>query len=182
MKAHRDIAVLLAILALGGGLGCAAGEQPSSREPDRPGEQSAERAPAPRWAPARPASPAPAPSVRLVATPGLRVARDERAALEAAARRFGLTLTRWLYGPRRRLDVAPLAPEVRQHLASDPPYIPDDQRASGEGHMQGIEVALQTTTSGVVTVVVTDLRTSYRVPANFERRDGSWQIVELRSH
>lgn len=179
MNARREAAALLVTLAAGGGLGCAPGEWPSKPEAERARDQ---RPSALGRSPARPPSPAPAPSVRFEATPGLRLGAGERPALEQAARRFAVSLTRWLYGSRRRLDVEPIASEVRSELASDPPYIPDDQRASGEGRVQGLEVALQTATSGVVTVVVNDLRTSYRVPASFERRRGRWQIIELNSH
>jgi len=121
--------------------------------------------------------------IRFAATPGLQVAKGQRVQLEQAVRRFGLSLTRWLYAPRReRVRVEAIGPAVRRELASSSPYIPADQRGSQEGRVQGLEVALQSSASGVVTVVINDLRTSYRIPANFERRAGRWQVIELRNH
>jgi hypothetical protein len=48
--------------------------------------------------------------------------------------------------------------------------------------VQLLELALQTERSGVVTVTINDLRTSYRVPAALELRGGRWQIVHLNTH
>jgi hypothetical protein len=33
-----------------------------------------------------------------------------------------------------------------------------------------------------LTVTVADSRTSFRIPASFERRNGRWQIVHLHTH
>ena len=99
-----------------------------------------------------------------------------------AAQEFAVSLTRWLYGDRKRLEVEPLAPAAGRELAGSPPYIPPDQRGTGEGRVQLLELALQTERSGIVTVTINDLRTSYRIPAALELRGGRWQIVHLNNH
>jgi hypothetical protein len=71
---------------------------------------------------------------------------------------------------------------VRRELASSPPYIRPDQRGTGEGRVQLVELAVQTERSGIVTVTINDLRTSYRIPAGLELRGGRWQIVHLNTH
>ena len=104
------------------------------------------------------------------------------AALKRDARRFAASLTVWLYGDRGRLEVEALAPETRQQLAEQPPFIPVDQRGTGAGHVARVDVALQTPTTGVVAVTIADSRTSYRVPATFERHGHGWRVVHLNTH
>jgi hypothetical protein len=106
----------------------------------------------------------------------------QQVALNRAAHGFATSLTRWLYGPRLSLDVEPVALRLRRELAHTPPYIPSDQRGTQDGQAHHVEVALQTPTSGVLTVTIADSRTSYRIPASFERRNGRWQIVHLHTH
>jgi hypothetical protein len=122
------------------------------------------------------------PPARLATTPGLKLGPARRADAIRAARDFAVGVTRWLYGERERLDVEPLTPTARREMASAPPYIPPDQRGTGEGRVQLLELALQTKRSGVVTVTINDLRSSYRVPAWLELRGGRWQIVHLNIH
>jgi hypothetical protein len=122
------------------------------------------------------------PTVRLAATPGLRLSQARLAAAVLAAQDFAVSLTRWLYGERKSIDVGPLSPAVRRELASSPPYVPPDERGTGAGHVQQLELALQTERSGIVTVTINDLRTSYRIPAGLELRDRRWQIVHLSTH
>jgi hypothetical protein len=122
------------------------------------------------------------PRVRLATTPGLKLGPARRADAIRAAQDFAVGVTRWLYGEREPLDVEPLTPAARHELASAPPYIPPNQRGTGEGRVQLLELALQTERSGVVTVTINDLRTSYRVPAALELRGGRWQIVHLNTH
>jgi hypothetical protein len=118
--------------------------------------------------------------VRLAPAPHVGLISAQEVALTAAARRFAVSLTAWLYGHRRSRDVEPGAPVVRRELAHTPPYIPRDQRATNDGRAVRVEVALQT--SGVLTVAVTDSRTSYRIPASFVRRNARWRIVHLHTH
>jgi hypothetical protein len=125
---------------------------------------------------------APGQPVRLEHAPGVQLSSAQQVALGRAARRFATSLTRWLYGPRLSLDVEPVAVRVRRELAHAPPYIPSDQRGTHDGHAHHVDVALQTPTSGVLTVTVADSRTSYRIPASFERRNGRWRIVHLHTH
>jgi hypothetical protein len=122
------------------------------------------------------------PPIRLSATPGLKLGRSRRAEALRTAQEFAVSLTRWLYGDRKRLEVEPLAPAAGRELAASPPYIPPDQRGTGEGRVQLLELALQTERSGIVTVTINDPRTSYRIPAALEQRGGSWQIVHLNTH
>ena len=132
--------------------------------------------------PAAGAGRAPWQPVRLERAPGVQLGSAQQVALSRAARRFATSLTRWLYGPRLSLDVKPVAIRVRRELAHTPPYIPSDQRGTHDGHAHHVDVALQTPTSGVLTVTVADSRTTYRIPASFERRNGRWQIVHLHTH
>jgi hypothetical protein len=125
---------------------------------------------------------APVQPVRLEQPPGVQLSSAQHVGLGRAARRFATSLTRWLYGARLSLDVEPVAARVQRELAHAPPYIPSDQRGTHDGQAHHVDVALQTPTSGVVTVTVADSRTSYRIPASFERRDGRWQIVHLHTH
>jgi hypothetical protein len=120
--------------------------------------------------------------MRLEQAPGVELSSAQQLALSGAARRFATRLTRWLYGPRLSLDVEPVALRMRRELAHTAPYIPSDQRGTHDGQPYQVDVSLQTPTSGVLTVTVADSRTSYRIPASFERRDGRWQIVHLHTH
>jgi hypothetical protein len=122
------------------------------------------------------------PPVRLATTPGLKLGPARQADAVRAAQDFAVSLTRWLYGDRKRLDVEPLAAAVRRELGSSPPYIPADQRGTGEGRVQLLELAQQTELSGVVTVTINDLRAGYRISAALELRGGHWQIVHLNTH
>jgi hypothetical protein len=122
------------------------------------------------------------PPVRLAATAGLRLVPTRRAEAIRAAQGFAVSLTRWLYGERERLEVEPLTVAARRELASSPPYIPPDQRGTGQGRVQRLELALQTESGAIVTVTVNDLRASYRIPAALELRGGRWQIVHLNTH
>jgi hypothetical protein len=122
------------------------------------------------------------PAVRLVTRAGLKLAPARQADAVRAAQDFAVSLTRWLYGDRKRLDVEPVTAAVRHELGSSPPYIPADQRGTGEGRVQLLELAQQTELSGVVTVTINDLRASYRIPAALELRGGRWQIVPLNTH
>jgi hypothetical protein len=154
------------------------------RSADRPGAAAPERTDSARTTTATELSQSQLerPPARLATTPGLKLGPARRAAAIRAAQDFAVGVTRWLYGERERLDVHPLAPAVRRELASSPAYIPPDQRGTREGRVQLLELALQTERSGVVTVTISDLRTSYRVPAAIELRSGRWQIVSLNTH
>ena len=151
---------------------------------DQPGEPDAQ---APQASPQGQSSPAgtdraPGQPVRLEHAPGVQLSSAQQVGVSRAARRFATSLTRWLYGPRRSLDVEPVAVRVRRELAHAPPYIPSDQRGTNYGLAHHVGFALQTPTSGVLTVTVADSRTSYRIPASFERRTGRWLIVHLHTH
>jgi hypothetical protein len=151
---------------------------------DQPGQPDAQ---APQASPRGQSSPAgtdraPGQPVRLEQAPGVQLSSAQQVALSRAARRFATSLTRWLYGPRLSLDVEPVAVSVRRELAHTPPYVPSDQRRTHDGQTPHVDVAVQTPTSGVLTVTVADSRTSYRIPASFERRNGRWQIVHLHTH
>lgn len=181
MRADRIalLALLLALLGAGGGCADTGGEGVGSEA-----QTSSAGTTGPVDAPPRPTlgeAPTERPPVRLQVAPGVRLTGTARAQLEAAARRFGLSLTRWLYGERKGLDVGPLASSAGRELAASPPYIPGDQRGTDQGRVQRLEVGLQTTRSGIVTVTINDLRTSYRIPAGFELRGGRWQIVHFNS-
>jgi hypothetical protein len=67
-------------------------------------------------------------------------------------------------------------------LERAPPYLPAGQIGSGDGHAVSVRVSVQTYRSGVLAVTIRDSRTSYPMPANFERRAGRWQIVHLNTH
>jgi hypothetical protein len=121
------------------------------------------------------------PPVRFAATPELNLGRAHQADAISAAQSFAVSLTRWLYGERKRLNVGPLTAAVRRELARSLPYIPPDQRGTGEGRVRRLGLALQTERSGIVTVTINDLRTSYRVPSGLELRGGRWQIVHLNT-
>ena len=120
--------------------------------------------------------------VRLAATSGLKLGRTRLAEAVRAGQEFAVSLARWLYGARERLYVEPVTSAVWRELAGSPPYIPPDQRGTGEGRVQRLELALQTGRSGIVTVTINDLRTSYRIAAALELRGARWQIVHLNTH
>jgi hypothetical protein len=75
-----------------------------------------------------------------------------------------------------------MAAAAQRELADTPPYIPPDQQGTDEGRVQLVELALQTERSGIVAVTINDLRTSYRIPAAIELRNGRWQISHLNTH
>jgi hypothetical protein len=120
--------------------------------------------------------------VRLTTAPGMNLSSARQADAIRGAEGFGVSLTRWLYGDRKRLDVEPVTVAARSELASAPPYIPLDQRGTGEGRVQLLELALQTGRSGIVTVTIKDVRTTYRISAALELRGGRWQIVHVNTH
>jgi hypothetical protein len=173
MTERRPIPLLVALAIA---LAVAACDQPG--EPDAQAPQASPQGQSSAAGPDR----APGQPVRLEHAPGVQLSSAQQVGLSRAARRFATSLTRWLYGPRRSLDVEPVAVRVRRELAHAPPYIPSDQRGTNDALAHHVDVALQTPTSGVLTVTVADSRTSYRIPASFERRNGRWQIVHLHTH
>jgi hypothetical protein len=181
--ANKRGALLVVAAALAASGGCA-DTATSERSVDRPGTAAQERTDTARTigatGPTQP--PLERPPVRLAATAGLKLGQTPQAESVRAAQSFAVSLIRWLYGERERVDVEPATAAVRHELASSPPYIPPDQRGTGEGRVQLLELSLQTTCSGVVTVTINDLRTSYRIPAAIELRGGRWQIVHLNTH
>jgi hypothetical protein len=171
---HPRLAPLLVALALAPAVAaCDQRGQPDTMapQPSAEGQSSAARA-----------DRGPSQPVRLEQAPGVQLSSAQHVALSRAARRFATSLTRWLYGPRLSLDVEPVALRLRRELANTPPYIPSHQRGTYDGQAHHVDVALQTPTSGVLSVTVADSRTSYRIPASFERRNGRWQIVHLHTH
>jgi hypothetical protein len=119
--------------------------------------------------------------VQMEVAAGTRLDTSDRTRLAAAARRFATSLAAWLYGDRREVGVEPTAPELRQGLANAPPYVPPDQIGSGDGQAMHVQAWLQTLRSGVLAVTIRDSRTTYQVPATFERRAGRWQVVHLNN-
>ncbi len=112
--------------------------------------------------------------------PGIQVATPVRDAAIEATERFAVTLTRWLYGDRGRLEVEPVTAELARELERDPPAsIPDDQRNTDQGRIRDISLAIQTERSGVVAVTVNDLRTDIHLFAQIELREGRWVIVRF---
>ena len=122
------------------------------------------------------------PPVRIQIAEDLRFEPSVQAELADAARRFATTIAGRLYGPRRAIDVEPVAPELRRELARAPPYVPEGQIGSGEGEAVRVEVFAQTARSGVLAVVLRDSRTNYPIRASFERRAGRWLIAHLNRH
>jgi hypothetical protein len=184
MTRRANISLLLAIAGLVSASGGCADSGAGNPSAEKPGTSTpAQTNPSPTTSAAEePQVQYERPSVRLVASPGLNLGRTQRAKAARAAEELAVSLTRWLYGDRKRLEVEPLAPAAGRELAASPPYIPLDQRGTGEGRVQLLELALQTERSGIVTVTINDLRTSYRIPATLEQRGGRWQIVQLNSH
>jgi hypothetical protein len=119
--------------------------------------------------------------VRMEVAAGARLDTSERAQLASAARRFATSLAAWLYGDRDGVGVESIAPELRQGLENAPPYVPPDQIGSGNGLAVQVQVWVQTARSGVLAVTIRDSRTTYQVPASFERRAGRWQVVHLNN-
>lgn len=118
------------------------------------------------------------PRVTLQVTPGLRTSASAISGAIASARRFALSLTAWLYGDRRRLRIEPLTADAARAVRREPPAsIPLDQRGIGQGRAEIVELALQTATSGVVTVTVNDLRVDLRIPADIRYIGGQWLIA-----
>ena len=181
--ANRRDARLVVAVALAASVGCA-DTGTSDRSADRPGTAAPERTDTARTigatGPTQP--PLERPPVRPATLAGVQPGQTAQAEAVRAAQSFAVSLIRWLYGERERVDVEPATAAVRHELAGSPPYIPPDQRGTGEGRVQLLELALQTERSGVVTVTINDLRTSYRVPAALELRGGRWQIVSLNTH
>ena len=120
------------------------------------------------------------PPVAFEVAPGVQVATPVRTAATEATERFAVTLTKWLYGDRRRLAVEPVTDELAREIERDPPaYIPADQRNTDQGRIRDISLTIQTATSGVVSVTVNDLRTDIYLFAQIELRDGQWLIVDF---
>jgi hypothetical protein len=113
---------------------------------------------------------------------GARLDRSEQAELADAARRFAVTLIRWLYGDRREINVEPISRQQSRELANAPPYIRLDQLGSEDGQPVAVQVSVQTPRSGALVVTVRDSRTGYPIPAGFELRAGRWQVVRLNTH
>ena len=185
MTTQRNPSVLPALLAQLALAACAVGVAACSQD-DGFGEGRSERAATAQRKQAikggREGARRAGPPVRMELGAGARLDRDAQAELADAARRFAVNLMSWLYGDRRRLDVEPIAAELRRELAAAPPYIPPDQRGSGEGQAVAVQVSVQTFRSGVLVVTVRDSRTSYPIPAGFELRAGRWQVVHLNTH
>ena len=170
----------LALAAVGVAVtGCAQGEE--GRE-----SRAAERAPTAERQQAvpagRPRDQGAGPSLRMELAAGVRLDPSAQAELAEAARRFATTLAGWLYGDRREIDVEPIAWQLRRELASALPYVPPEQVGSGDGRAVQAQVFLQTSRSGVLVVTMRDSRTSYPIPASFERRAGRWQVIHLSTH
>jgi hypothetical protein len=175
------ITVPAAVLALAAALGlggCAQGEQSPNGRAHR--AATVERHQAAPTAPDRERGAVLLVSIELPA--GARLERSDQARLAAASRRFAVTLVRWLYGDRREVDVEPIAAEARRQLANAPPYVPRDQIGSQDGRAVEVRVLVQTLRSGLLVVGIRDSRTTYAIPASFERRAGHWQIVHLNTH
>ncbi len=120
------------------------------------------------------------PPVAVEVAPGVQVATPLRTAALDATERFAVTLTRWLYGDRQRLEVEPVTAELAREIDRDPPAsIPDDQRNTDQGRIRDISLTIQTERSGVVAVTVNDLRTDIYLFAQIELRDGRWVIVRF---
>ncbi|MCP9491808.1 MAG: hypothetical protein MSC31_18325 [Solirubrobacteraceae bacterium MAG38_C4-C5] len=120
------------------------------------------------------------PPVAVEVAPGVQVVTPVRTAAVEATERFAVTLTRWLYGDRRRLEVEPVTPELAREIDRDPPAsIPRDQRNTDQGRIRDISLAIQTERSGVVAVTVNDLRTDIHLFAQVELRDGRWVVVRF---
>jgi hypothetical protein len=173
MPHPRPVPLLVALALAPGVAACDQRGQPDAQAPQASaqGQHSAART---ERAPGQP--------VRIEQAPGVQVRTAQQVALSRAALRFATSLAHWLYGRRLSLEVEPVALRVRRELAHTPPYIPSDQRGTHDGQAHHVDVALQTPRSGVLTVTVADSRTSYRIPASFERRNGRWQIVHLHTH
>lgn len=170
----RVAAILLVagVTALAAAPGCDR-DQPQTRQSEEGVETEA-----------RERTPSPHSVIRLGWAQAPAVAPDSgrRAEVEEMATRFGRGLVGWLYGNRNLVSVPKTTTALRRELAESPPFIPHDQLGTGEGRPVSIEIALQTNRSGVVTVVVADGRTSYRLPASFERRRGRWSVTHLNDH
>jgi hypothetical protein len=185
MGRHRSLhpAALVAMFAIGAaGPGLAACSQ-------HEGGGRGETAERPPMVDLRPASAgdtgserAAGPRVRMELTAGALLGRSAQAELAAAARRFAVTLVGWLYGDRREINVEPIALLLRRELANAAPYVPRDQIGSGDGQAMRVQVFIQTSRSGVLVVTIRDRRTSYPIPASFERRVGRWRVVHLNTH
>jgi len=120
------------------------------------------------------------PPVAVEVAPGVQVATPVRNAAVDATERFAVTLTKWLYGDRRRLEVQPVTAELAREIDRDPPAaIPDDQRNTDQGRIRDISLAIQTERSGVVAVTVNDLRTDLYLFAQLQLRNGRWVIVRF---
>jgi hypothetical protein len=120
------------------------------------------------------------PPVDLVAA--VELGSSSRAHLVASARRFALTFVRWLYGSRREVDVESIARGLAAELAYSAPHVPDEQIGSQDGRAVRVHVFLQTGRTGLMVLSIRDPRTTYQVPARFERRAGRWQVVHLNTH
>lgn len=120
------------------------------------------------------------PPVAVEVAPGVQVATPLRTAAVEATERFAITLTRWLYGDRQRLEIQPVTAQLQRQIDRNPPAsIPQDQRNTDQGRIRDISLAIQTARSGVVAVTVNDLRTDIYLFAQIELRDGRWVIVRF---
>jgi len=121
------------------------------------------------------------PQVRIELPRGAWLASSSRTQLAGAARQFATSLTCWLYGDRREIDVQPIGPEVRRQLTNAPPYVPPDQIGSSDGQAIDVRVFVQARRSGVLVVAIRDSRTTYTIAASFELRRGHWEVVHLNT-
>lgn len=182
--------VALALVAAGCGQGATAAREgaqparpaqrtaPAQSTESAPSEPGARRLQAPRSDGVIPTGKAPPVAVEIAS--GVQVATPVRTAAVKASERFAVTLTRWLYGDRRRLEVEPITGQLAREIDRDPPaFIPDDQRNTDQGRIRDISLAIQTPRSGVVAVTVNDLRTDIYLFAQIELRDGRWVIVRF---
>jgi hypothetical protein len=170
------VALLVAFLIALALLGAWAGQERLHRRAAPPvvGDETAASEPDTRRRSGRPLA------VELVA--GELLERTARIELAVAARRFAITLAAWLYSDRRRMLVAPVVSEVREQLASEPPYVPRRQIGSGDGRAVRVQVFVQTRITAMLVVTVRDSRAIYPFPAVIERRARRWRIVRLNTH
>jgi hypothetical protein len=174
----RAALVLLALAMVLGFAACSQDEGSSEGKSERAAPAHRQQATKRDPGGARPADP----PVRMEVAGGARLDRSKQAELADAARRFAVTLVSWLYGDRREIDVEPISRQLSRGLANAPPYIPQDQLDSEDGHAVAVQVSVQTSRSGALVVTVRDSRTSYPIPASFELRAGHWQVVHLNTH
>lgn len=95
----------------------------------------------------------------------------ERAALAAAARRYGRSLLAYLHGRAPAAAVRPSSAELRRGLRLDPPPL------GARGRLYRIGITPQTKRLAVVTLGVLAGRSLISVGAQLERRGGRWVAI-----